>query len=161
MKNLIVLATAALLLTTGCIKQISEQNGPLGIESNPDVVQKAVDAATAPISLANAKPNQSVTYEENYNVRSNGSGPVVMTKRYVHRLMGISQDATTITFAIFEDFWSYFTSGAVRDEDHRELDLKFSKSNLILGPSIASQVSMVLAKNFDKFIHPHSNTALF
>lgn len=159
---LVILLVAGTVFTSvSCIKKIEEKDAPLGVESSPADVQKVVDAATAGITIATGKISQSVTYEENYRVEI---GPVIMSKRYSHRLLDIKEDATTVLFALFEDLWTFFPSGAIRDEAHRELDLKFNKSSAPTtggAPTLAlsaAQIGMKLASGFNDFIHPSAVT---
>jgi hypothetical protein len=120
--SIVVFACSALL--TGCLDDPKPQDAPLGNEANPADVQTAIDRVLTGISITNAKVGDCVTYEENYKVEV---GDTVPTNLIKHKLMSINDSADVEVFNLFEDYFEFTGSGAIKDEAHRQLPLTLKK----------------------------------
>ena len=110
---------------TGCLgSSVHPQNGALGVEVPATTVINALTHAVAGISIANAKIGDCVTYEENYRINTD---PVIMSQLIKHKLLSITNGTNTITYNLFEDYYEFQPSGAIKDEVHRQLPLEFEE----------------------------------
>lgn len=138
-KNKLIIILLA-LNALSCALDVSPREAELGKESTNGDLQKAIDDALSGISIADAKINQYVTYEDNVRVEL---GEVMRSRLISHKLTDIKEDEQNINFVFFEDLWRFdLASGDIVDEKHSELVVPFQKA-----PRVNISTNSIFAKN--------------
>lgn len=127
------------LFNSSCTPDIKEQKAELGVETNPQELNKALENALGGISIANTRVGDSVTYEFNQRIEL---GPFVRTGQMTQTLLAIKNEDAPVPrdhikrYIFFADEYSFnIQNGQIEDEKHVErpplnVDLSFGAGAL-------------------------------